>query len=126
MNRRARLVALGVVLTVLAAACSSGGTGRTAAGGGGKTTALPQVKPSPHEEVPSGLDDPTGRGLPHPLVAPAEHHSGGSGPDGIPAVDAPTFQHAGDVGWLRVREPVLSVELASQARAYSVQTVSWG
>ncbi len=119
-----RLGALGVLIAVVVAACGSGRAER-ASDDRGATTALRQEQPSPREDVPSGLDDPTADGLPHPLVDPTDLQSGGPGPDGIPAVDAPRFQRAGGVDWLDDREPVLALEIRGEARAYPVQILVW-
>ena len=124
MTRSPRLAALGVLLAVVVAACSSGRAERSA-DEGDATAALQQVEPSPREDVSSGLDDPAADDLPDPLVDPTDLQSGGPGPDGIPAVDAPRFQRAARVDWLDDREPVLSLEIRGAARAYPVQILVW-
>ena len=52
--------------------------------------------------------------------------SGGPGKDGIPAIDEPVFEpvEAAD-GWLEAREPVIELELGSEARAYPLQILIW-
>ncbi len=124
MTRSARFTALGVLIAVVVAACGSGRPER-ASDDGGATTALRQVQSSSREDVPSGLDDPAADGLPEPLVDPTDLQSGGPGPDGIPAVDAPRFQRADRVDWLDDREPVLALEIRGAARAYPVQILVW-
>jgi hypothetical protein len=47
--------------------------------------------------------------------------SGGPPPDGIPPIDEPTFVDPAEVRWLVPREPVLSVELNGEAKAYPVR-----
>jgi uncharacterized protein DUF3179 len=79
----------------------------------------------PRERVPSALEDPVGHGLPKPLVDPAELRSGGPPPDGIPAIDHPRFERAGQVRWLRPNEPVLVAEVNGETRAYPVQILIW-
>ncbi len=123
MTRSVRLVALGLLLSVVAVACRSNGA--TDATRGGPTTRLARILPSAHEDVPSGLDNPTAEGLPKPTIDPSALRPGGPGPDGIPAVDAPRFQRADHVSWLNDREPVLSLELKGQTRAYPVQILLW-
>src|SRR6266508_6814591 len=56
-----------------------------------------------------------------PLVDPADIVSGGPPPDGIPPVDRPRFQAAGEAGWLAAAEPVAVVELDGEAKAYPLQ-----
>ncbi|MGH2689062.1 MAG: DUF3179 domain-containing protein [Actinomycetota bacterium] len=73
----------------------------------------------------SALDDPTSRGLPPPLVDPADIIPGGPPPDGIPALDRPTFERASAAGWLTDREPVLALRLGGEDRAYPIQILLW-
>jgi len=112
-----------VVLGVIASACGAASNGGT--GAGGSSVALPEISPSPREDTPSALDDPAAPGLPKPLVDPGEIVSGGPPPDGIPAVDAPRFQHPAKVDWLRPNEPVLAISVGNDARAYPLQILIW-
>ena len=123
MTRAPRLVVLGTLMGVVATACGS--SIGTNAARDGPSTRLANLASSAREEVPSGLDGPTADGLPKPLVDPSALRSGGPGPDGIPAVDAPRFQRARQVSWLHDREPVLALEVKGQARAYPVQILVW-
>ena len=50
---------------------------------------------------------------------------GGPPPDGIPPIDDPAFVDPGDVGWLVAQEPVLSVEVRGEVRAYPVRILMW-
>jgi hypothetical protein len=84
-----------------------------------------QIAGDPPEEVPSALDDMDDPAFPTPLVDPDEIRSGGPPPDGIPAIDTPTFEAASTVDWLEDVEPVLLVEVDGQARAYPVQVMTW-
>lgn len=84
-----------------------------------------QTQPSPREDVPSALDDPTNDELPKPLIDLDELRSGGPGPDGIPAVDEPRFQRGADVDWLADEEPVLAFSLGDEHRAYPVRILIW-
>jgi hypothetical protein len=60
------------------------------------------------------------------LVPLDEIISGGPPPDGIPAIDRPTFvTPATAAAWLRPKEPVLAVEVAGDARAYPLQILMW-
>jgi hypothetical protein len=51
--------------------------------------------------------------------------SGGPPPDGIPPIDEPKFVDPTEVRWLVAQEPVLSVELNGEARAYPIRTLMW-
>lgn len=87
-----------------------------------------QSSPSEKEAVSSGLDavaSGSSAGLPDPTVPISELRSGGPPPDGIPAIDEPTFLHASAVDFLGDTEPVLAVEIDGQARAYPVQVLIW-
>lgn len=59
------------------------------------------------------------------LVPLDEIVSGGPAPDGIPAIDRPTFVDAAAAGWLVLKEPVLAVEINGDARAYPLQILMW-
>jgi hypothetical protein len=51
--------------------------------------------------------------------------SGGPGKDGIPAIDRPSFVPAGDMRDLAPREPVISIRIDSEARAYPLRILVW-
>jgi hypothetical protein len=86
---------------------------------------LPQVATSPIEPGSSALYEPLPDDLPPPLVPPGELISGGPPPDGIPAIDTPRFIRVEDVTTLSDDEPVLSLELEGEARAYPVRILIW-
>ncbi len=46
-------------------------------------------------------------------------------PDGIPAIDEPSFVAAAEVDWLNEREPVIALQLGDEARAYPLQIMTW-
>ncbi len=52
---------------------------------------LAPVEAGPREQVPFALRTPEASGLPEPLVPLSEIVDGGQPPDGIPALDRPTF-----------------------------------
>src|SRR5919201_2740777 len=54
-----------------------------------------------------------------------EFMSGGPGKDGIPALERPRFLPVAKGTYLRPREPVISLTLAGQARAYPLQILVW-
>ena len=52
--------------------------------------------------------------------------SGGPPKDGIPSIDAPTFQSTREAdAWLADREPVVFVQVGNEARAYPIQILIW-
>jgi len=52
--------------------------------------------------------------------------SGGPGKDGIPALDAPKFISIGEAQkWLKSNEPVISLIINGEARAYPLQILIW-
>jgi len=56
----------------------------------------------------------------------AEITPGGPPRDGIPPIDRPTFQSVQPAGaWLAALEPVVSVRLNGEARAYPLQVLTW-
>ena len=52
--------------------------------------------------------------------------SGGPPKDGIPALDAPKFIAIKEAGeWLKSNEPVISLKIGNEARAYPLQILMW-
>lgn len=82
------------------------------------------------EEPSSGAPGPeTGSGADPPVTA-------GSGldpddivevipPDGIPAIDDPSFVPVREVDWLSERDPVIALQVGDVARAYPLQIMTW-
>ncbi len=58
-------------------------------------------------------------------VAYDEIFSGGPPKDGIPAIDRPSFIPVGDVRDLAPSEPVISIEIGGEARAYPLRVMIW-
>ena len=93
--------------------------------------AVEQVEPTPPDVQESGLDllqmvmQPENSSLPEPLVPIDEITSGGPPPDGIPSIDDPQFARPADVDFLDDDEPVLSLDLDGDVRAYPVQILIW-
>jgi len=58
-------------------------------------------------------------------VAYDEIFSGGSSKDGIPAIDRPKFIPVSEVKDLAAHEPVISVEIGGEARAYPLRIMIW-
>jgi len=84
-----------------------------------------QIASTPRESLPSALDDMLNPEFPPPLIDPDEILSGGPPPDGIPSIDEPKFQTANSVDWLFNVEPVLSIEVNGEVRAYPIQIMTW-
>ncbi len=84
-----------------------------------------QIGSTDVENVPSALNSMTDDAFPPPLVDPNEIISGGPPPDGIPPLDDPFFEPADAVNWLEPNEPVLSIEIDGEARAYPIQIMTW-
>ncbi len=93
-----------------------------AADGTPGATATPDVE----DEVPmSALEDPDQPGFPDPLINLDELIAGGPPPDGIPPIDRPYFDPVADVDWLEPDEPVLSLTIDGQTKAYPVRILMW-
>jgi hypothetical protein len=116
-----------IAASLLAAACGASGARRAAGRAGPQpaSVALPEISPSPRQNVPPALDNPTGAGLPKPLIDPAQFLDGGPPPDGIPAIDHPRFLRADQVGFLTEKEPVVAVQVGGEDRAYPIQILIW-
>ena len=84
-----------------------------------------QVSPDAAAETPSALENRYDERFPEPLVNPDLVMSGGPPPDGIPAIDDPAFQPADEVDWLEDDEPVLSLTIGGETRAYPLQVMTW-
>ncbi|MGH2655760.1 MAG: DUF3179 domain-containing protein [Actinomycetota bacterium] len=50
---------------------------------------------------------------------------GGPPPDGIPPIDEPKFVDPAEVRWLVAQEPVISVEVNGEAKAYPIRILMW-
>jgi hypothetical protein len=120
MHRFSRLLATIGAVVLLAGACSPAGGDDVTTGG-----QVDQIESSADEATPSALRNMTADGLPEPLVDPSEVISGGPPPDGIPSIDDPRFLATQDVDFLEEQEPVLSLEIGGEARAYPIQIMIW-
>jgi hypothetical protein len=80
---------------------------------------------SAREDVPSALEDPDDPSFPDPLIDLDHLVSGGPPPDGIPPIDDPQFQPAGEVDWLEAEEPLLSLTVDGETRGYPLQVMTW-
>ena len=84
-----------------------------------------QAEPDAPEDTPSALEDRYDARFPQPLIDPDKVLSGGPPPDGIPPIDKPTFQPADKVTWLEDDEPVLSLTVGDETRAYPLRVMTW-
>jgi hypothetical protein len=127
MARHARVLTATGMLTLLVG-CSSADVA-VPAGEGAPASVSPspgeQVSPDAEEDTPSALSDRFDARLPEPLLDPELIQQGGPPPDGIPAIDEPNFEPAGRVGWLEDDEPVLSLTVEGETRAYPLQVMTW-
>jgi hypothetical protein len=130
--RALRVVAQAALAAVVLAGCASGSDAEPGApdlsdrASSVDSVQLEPVEQSPVEETLSALDlSLDDQRLPEPLVDPSRVVSGGPPPDGIPPVDEPRFLPAEDVPWLADDEPVVSLSIGDEHRAYPVQVMVW-
>ncbi|MXW95624.1 MAG: DUF3179 domain-containing protein [Acidimicrobiaceae bacterium] len=83
------------------------------------------IASTPREDVPSALRDRNHPDHPKPLVDLGQIFSGGPPPDGIPPLEDPAFEPAGEVDWLAGVDPVLALEINGDARAYPLRIMTW-
>jgi len=121
MAQRGAVLASG--LLVIVAGCS--GTGVSAPPAGTSPTTVDQAEAAPREHTPSALEDRFDARLPEPLIDPEDVQSGGPPPDGIPPIDEPTFEKAPEATWLEPDDPVLSLTVGAETRAYPLQVMTW-
>ena len=75
--------------------------------------------------VTSALDEPAHPDFPDPLINLDDLLPGGPPPDGIPSIDDPRFQPVDEVDWLDDDEPVLSLTIGGQTKAYPIRIMMW-
>lgn len=62
----------------------------------------------------------------HHTVPYGEIQSGGPPRDGIPPIDNPTFVSVAEAdGWINEKEPVISLRVGEEVRAYPLQILTW-
>src|SRR6266545_4589545 len=88
-------------------------------------TSEPDAPAGDREDVPSALDNPAAPAFPAPLIDLDPLVSGGPPPDGIPPIDHPKFQPAAAVDWLAETDPVLSLTVGAESRAYPLEVMTW-
>jgi hypothetical protein len=84
-----------------------------------------QKRPVDREDAPSALDNPADPAFPTPLIDLDHLVSGGPPPDGIPPIDHPKFETAAGIDWLTETDPVLSLTMGDETRAYPLQVMTW-
>ena len=111
-----------MVIAMLVAAACGGGTS-------GPRTAAPSAIPGSPAPVGASSFDAIAGGwrtdFTRASVSGGEFQSGGPGKDGIPAIDHPKFVAAADATFVDDREPVLTLDVNGDARAYPVQILVW-
>jgi len=124
-----------LLLPVLLAACSpaeqqNGEEDLTPNAESVTATNVPAQEPSPTRE----FDDDPPPGAEREFITDFSRHSvsyseiisGGPTKDGIPAIDAPKFISVEEANpWLANVEPVISVQVGEDARAYPIQILIW-
>ncbi len=122
--RRHQAAAL-LIAGLLVGVAGCGGVSDSGSDDPGVTSPTGQVTPDPREDTLSALDDKFDERFPKPLIQPDLVISGGPPPDGIPPIDSPKFQRVGDVDWLEDQEPVLSLTVEGETRAYPLRIMTW-
>ncbi len=122
------------VMALVAASCSSGGDDPVAVDDASESEVAVEQEPAAERE-PAVVDELAGSALPprhldtdafpEALVDRALIVSGGPPPDGIPAIDDPTFVDVDSVDWLDDAEAVLVLELDDRTRIYPAQILMW-
>ena len=120
-----RLVVGSFAVVVAVAACAPAPGASADADPAAQPTVLERVESDPREDTVSALQNPSDGALPEPEIDPNLLLSGGPPPDGIPAIDQPTFERAGDVSWLTAEEPIVALDFNGEQRAYPVQILTW-
>lgn len=115
-RRRAGAVALGAAVLLTLTACGGGPRPGSAASDRATTGSLRGA---------SALDDPRDPSFPDPLLEVDDLLSGGPPPDGIPALDDPAFETTEQTTWLGADDPVLSLTVAGETRAYPLGIITW-
>ncbi|ANH40404.1 hypothetical protein I601_4008 [Nocardioides dokdonensis FR1436] len=117
---RTRLAAAVLGVALVGTACSA--TEETADDGAAGTSS---ASGSETGTGGSALDDLRDPAFPEPLVPLDDLLSGGPPPDGIPAIDDPQHEEVTDVDWLEADEPVLSLTVGEETRAYPLRVLTW-
>lgn len=114
-----------VVVTIILAGCAG-----INAPGENHDVKTPITAPTPtfpaDEPPPAGAAREFKTDFSKRLVAFSEILSGGPPRDGIPAIDAPTYETIAEAdGWLKPQEPVILVQVGTEIRAYPIQVLMW-
>jgi thiol-disulfide isomerase/thioredoxin len=91
-------------------------------------TSIATIEPKllPEEEPPAGAASQFKTDFGRHSVPYTEILSGGPPKDGIPAIDRPQYTTLDEADeWLKPQEPVISLEIDGQARAYPIQVLMW-
>jgi hypothetical protein len=113
---RSIVVVAGAITIGAATLAGCGGDRPDVADDGRPAAADPPDSRRNHAPLPAGGDA---------LIDPELIISGGPPPDGIPPIDEPKFLAPRDVRSLAPQEPVLSVELEGETKAYPLRIMMW-
>lgn len=90
------------------------------------TTQAPEPTIDTSEPPPRGAKSEFSTDFTKHSISYSDVLSGGPPKDGIPAVDDPKYVSISDADeWLRPIEPIVSVEVDGQGRAYPIQILMW-
>ena len=117
-RRWAGAVALGAAVVLTMSACGTGPESSPGSRASDRDATAPLGGAS-------ALDDPRDPSFPEPLLEVDDLLSGGPPPDGIPALDDPAFEAVADTTWLGDDDPVLSLTVAGETRAYPLGIITW-
>ena len=117
-----RFVALITVVGLIAAACTSGAGEGTETGNTSDPVDSPESTASQWRSVVRG--DVWATDFSQSSVSPLDV-TRGQVKDGIPAIDDPSFIGVAEPNFLGELEPVISLELNGEARAYPLQILTW-
>lgn len=119
----ARVVAAVLGVSAAVSACGGNDTSGTAPGTASPTMTVDDRAAAARafEALAPGWQTDFGQSS----VPASEFRSGGPGKDGIPAIDQPLFVTVDEADFLTDRDPVLTLELGGEARAYPLQILIW-
>ncbi len=117
-----RFVALITVVGLIAAACTSGAGEGTETGNTSDPVDSPESTALQWRSVVRG--DVWATDFSQSSVSPLDV-TRGQVKDGIPAIDDPSFIGVAEPNFLGELEPVISLELNGEARAYPLQILTW-
>ncbi|MBI5283991.1 MAG: DUF3179 domain-containing protein [Chloroflexi bacterium] len=116
-----RVLVVMVIALFVSAACGGGTKGSPSVAPAAIPGSPVRIDASSFDAVAAGWRTDFARAA----VAGSEFMSGGPGKDGIPAIDHPKFVSVAETTFVDDREPVLTLDVNGDARAYPVQILIW-